>query len=134
MSATPDIIAWKYANLFRPDAEMSEGARVLMPLGADRTVDWLQRRLGGLWVGGSVTLTQEALMFAPNGLNAAAHAGDTSDTVRLDRVGEVSHRFGWLTRIIDVRTVDGDTFTFRCFGARAFADQIRHAAETRRRT
>lgn len=131
MSATPEIIAWKYANLFHPDAEMSEGARNVMPSGADAAVDWLQRQMGGLWVGGSVALTRHSLAFSPNGLNAAAHAEDTSATVRLDDVVNVTDRFGWLTRIVDVRTDTGDTFTFRCFGAKAFADKIRRAVSER---
>ena len=67
--------------------------------------------MGGLWVGGAVTLTSEALYFGPNALNEAAHADDTSQSVALHRVTEVAHRFGWLTRIVDVRTDDGDTFT-----------------------
>jgi len=127
------VIAWKYANAFVPDAEMSDGARRFFLFGGASSVDWLRQRMGGLWVGGAVTLTREALHFGPNALNAAAHADDTSQSVRLDRVIEVSDRFGWVTRIVDVRTDDGETFTFRCFGAPAFADQIRKAVQVARR-
>jgi hypothetical protein len=129
----PTIIAWKYANAFVPDAEMSDGARRAFLFGGASSVDWLRRRMGGLWVGGAVTLTREALHFGPNALNAAAHADDTSRSVRLDRGIEVSDRFGWITRIVDVRTEEGETLTFRCFGARAFADEIRRAVQAVRR-
>ena len=122
----------KLANAFVPDAEMSAHARRLFPFGSASSVDWLRHRMGGLWVGGTVTLTQDMLSFSPNGMNAAAHESDVSVSVALDRVGEVADRFGWFTRIIDVRAVDGDLFTFRCFGARAFAEEIRLAVVTAR--
>lgn len=97
MTAASDVIAWKYANAFVPDAEMSTGARSLFLFGSVSSVDWLRQRMGGLWVGGAVTLTRDALYFGPNALNAAAHADDTSQYLPLDRVAEVRDRFGWLT-------------------------------------
>lgn len=123
----PDIIASKLANAFVPDAEMSRGARRMFLFGSASSVDWLRQRMGGLWVGGRVTLTGEALWFSPNALNAAAHADDTAQGVALADVVEVTDRFGWLTRIVDVRTRDGATLMFRCFGAPAFAEKIRGA-------
>ncbi len=132
MTASSDIVRTKLANLFHPDAEMSAGARKFLPLGADKSVDWLQRKMGGLWVGGAVTLTRETLSFSPNGMNVAAHDRDTSAGVSLDRVVDVTDRFGWVTRIVDVRTDAGEIFTFRCFGAKAFADLIRQTVAARR--
>lgn len=125
-----DVIAWKYANLFISDGEPEKPS--LMSLFTGSSVDWLRRRMGGLWVGGAVTLTHDALSFGPNALNAAVHEGDVSHAVELAWVVSVTERFGWLTRIVDVRTYDGETFTFRCFGARAFADRIRRAVEAAR--
>lgn len=122
----------KLANKFVPDAEMSAGARSLFPLGSASSVDWLRGRMGGLWVGGSVTLTEDTLTFSPNGMNAAAHDRDTSAGVSLERVVDVTDRFGWVTRIVDVHTDMGELFTFRCFGAKAFADTVRQAAASRR--
>jgi hypothetical protein len=135
MTAAPDVdvIAWKYANAFVPDAEMNPGARRLFLFGSDSSVDWLRQRMGGLWVGGAVTLTRDAVFFGPNAFNAAVHDGDTSGALPLDRVVEVRDRFGWLTRIVDVRADDGTTLTFRCFGAKAFAAKIREAATEARR-
>lgn len=132
MNQPADVIAWKYANLFSPDAEMSDGARRASLFGSDSSVDWLRQKMGGLWVGGAVTLTHDALYFGPNAMNSAAHAADTSRDVDLARVVDVRDRFGWLTRIVDVRSDDGSVFTFRCFGARAFAEKIRAAVAARR--
>ena len=123
----------KLANAFVPDAEMSTGARGAFLFGSDSAVDWLQRQMGGLWVGGRVTLTDDHVFFEPNGVNAMAHAGDTSHSAPLDRVAEVRHRFGILTRIIDVKLDNGSVFTFRCFGARKFARQISEAVAKKRR-
>jgi hypothetical protein len=124
MTELSDIVEWKYANLFVPDAEMSAGARGWFLFGSASAVEWLQRRMGGLWVGGAVTLTRDRLSFGPNALNAAAHAGDVSRSVPLDRIADVRDRFGILTGIIDVRLDDGGVFTFRCFGASRFAKRI----------
>lgn len=132
MIAAPDVIAWKYANAFVADAEISTGARSLFLFGSDSSVDWLRRRMGGLWVGGAVTLTRDALVFGPNAVNAAVHADETSWALPLARIADVQDRFGWLTRIVDVRADDGSIFTFRCFGAPAFAAEIRKAAAARR--
>ena len=131
MTELSGIVEWKYANLFVPDAEMSAGARGWFVFGGASVVDSLQRRMGGLWVGGAVTLTRERLSFGPNALNAAAHAGETSRSVPLDRVADVSDRFGVLTRIVDVCLDDGSIFTFRCFGARRFAQQINEVVAAR---
>ena len=130
----PRVISWKYANAFVPDAEMSTGARRMFLFGGASGVDWLRQRMGGLWVGGAVTLTEDAVYFGPNAVNAAAHAADTSQAVALDRVLSVEDRFGWVTRIVDVRSDDGTTLTFRCFGAPAFAEQIRNQVADRKRT
>lgn len=132
MQEASTVIARKLANIFQADAEMSAEARRLFIFGGDSAVDWLRHRMGGLWVGGAVTLTHAALSFGPNALNAAVHANDTSHSVPLDHVVDVQDRFGVLTRIIDVRLDDGTLFTFRCFGARAFARQIKAAVAAAR--
>jgi len=134
MSDAPAIIATRLANMFQPDAEMSEAARGAFIFGGASSVDWLRRWMGGLWVGGRVTLTSESLGFGANALNAMAHANDTDHAIRLDRVVDVRDRFGILTRIVDVTLDDGTVFTFRCFGAADFAEKIAAAAAAARRT
>lgn len=61
-------------------------------------------------------------------MNRPAHSIETGWSVPLDAVGTVADRFGWVTRIIDLRLKNGTTRTFRCFGARSFARAIRAAA------
>jgi hypothetical protein len=89
-------------------------------------------RQGGLWVGGTVALTGEALSFLPNTINQAAHTGDMSWRVQLADVEQACDRFGYVTRIIEVRCRNGSAITFRCFGAKAFADKIATAVRTAR--
>jgi hypothetical protein len=131
MADESGIIATKLANALIPDAEQSQGARMLS-FGTNLVMDRMKREMGGLWVGGRVTLTHDTLSFTPNALNVAAHAGDTARSVPLARVSEVTDRFGWFTRIVDVRTNDGEALTFRCFGAPAFAEKIRRAVQNAR--
>ena len=128
MAGPDQIVASKLANGLFHDAEMSETARGALLLGSDSAVDWLSRRMGGLWVGGRVTLTCDGLIFAPNAINRAAHEGDIYWSIPLGRIESVADRFGVLTRIVDVRTQDGETYTFRCFGAKAIAELIRRTA------
>lgn len=127
MAEARDVIAWKIANALIADAEPSGAAKAfgvwLKPL-----MGFMRRRMGGLWVGGTVTLTRDALLFEPNMLNVVAHAGSTARALPLARVAEVRDRFGWFTRIVDVAADDGETLTFRCYGAPAFAEKIRAAA------
>lgn len=131
MTEPTDVIAWKYANLFVADPNVGPKPGFVQFLTMN-AVDWLRRRMDGIWVGGAVTLTNDQLAFGPNALNEAVHTGEITRAVRLADVTRVEERFGWLTRIVDVRTSAGETFTFRCFGTRVFAAQIREAAAVRR--
>jgi hypothetical protein len=128
MTSPAETIARKIANALIPYADPSQGAiaaGTLLGAATSRGIlDRFKTEQGGLWVGGAVTLTAEALSFVPNAVNAKAHAGDVSWRVALDSIDSVEHRFGYVTRIIDVRRKDGSVVTFRCFGARAFAEQI----------
>jgi hypothetical protein len=40
--------------------------------------------MGGLWVGGRVTLTRTDVAFAPNRLNAELHTGETTFRLALE--------------------------------------------------
>jgi hypothetical protein len=40
-----------------------------------KAVNRFSRKHGGLWVGGTVTATQDGLSFVPNGINIAFHIG-----------------------------------------------------------
>jgi hypothetical protein len=64
------------------------------------------------------------LSFAPNGLVRLAHPGDPSFAIPLSAVGQVDVEPGVFTKIIAVTWTGGVT-RIRCYGAAAFADQIR---------
>ena len=119
------VITWKFANALIAGAQP-----VAIPrLPSFGLFEGFRKMFGGLWVGGSVTLNTKSLSFSRNAMNAALHSGlDDSTTWPLERVTSVRDRFGVLTRIIDVKFDDGVVFTFRCFGARAFARQIAEQA------
>lgn len=124
MQQGPAIIASKLANALIPDARPTVPAQVL----SGGVLKYFSKYYGGLWVGGTVTLTPHDVRFAANGMNRALHKNLSDITIPLDRVVEASDRFGVVTRIVDVRSDGGSVLTFRCFGANALARQIADAA------
>ena len=80
-------------------------------------------RYGGLWVGGSIELSAQALTFRPNAPNLAVHREDHSFSVPLDDITAVQHSWGFVTGIVTVSTVRGQ-FKLRCFGARRLRDAV----------
>lgn len=80
-------------------------------------------RYGGLWVGGSIELTAQALTFRPNALNLAVHTEDYSFSVPLDDITAVQHSWGFVTGVVTVSTSRGH-FKLRCFGARRLRDAV----------
>jgi hypothetical protein len=80
-----------------------------------------------------VYLTRDRLSFEANALNVKAHTANVSRSVALQSIDRVEEKFGYVTRIVDLRLKDGSTFPFRCFGARAFAQKIRAAVDDVRR-
>ncbi|HEY1246098.1 MAG TPA: hypothetical protein VGF29_14825 [Hyphomicrobiaceae bacterium] len=109
-----------------PDAEPS---RLVRALSSSRVLDGMKGLMGGLWVGGTVSLTRDAVVFEPNWVNRLAHVRVASRALPLSHVVQVKDRSGWFTRIVDVRTDDNQTLTFRCYGAPAFARKIRGAVD-----
>ncbi len=90
---------------------------------ADMVVGVVKRLTGGLWVGGNVYLYQDAVEFRPNGLNKLIHAGEVSWRVPLKEILSVSTGFGFVTKVITMRT-ERVSFRIRCYGADAFARVI----------
>jgi hypothetical protein len=126
------VLASKLANALIADAQPTATAKMFAG-GASRLIfEGFRWKFGGLWVGGKVTLTEEELIFSPNALNRAVHVGVSSRTIPLADVVRATDRFGWFTRIIDVVLSDGSVFTFRCYGAKAFAEKIAAAAKDTR--
>ncbi len=79
-------------------------------------IESARKAFGGLWVGGSLYISKQSLIFKPNAVNAALHEGDVSLNIPFDLITNFRCRFGLLTRIIevDLRTVKQ---SFRCYGA-----------------
>ncbi|MFF2494291.1 hypothetical protein [Agromyces sp. NPDC058064] len=78
---------------------------------------------GGLWVGGRVRLTTEAVSFAANGLNRMVQSGTLDVSVPLADIIGVDVLPGFITRIVAITTPDV-TLKVRCYGAARFAEAV----------
>src|SRR5438105_11250059 len=109
----------KFANAFVPRATPS----ALVGGAARSAVDRYSRKHGGLWVGGKILATVEALTFVPNGLNVAMHTGLRGTQIPLNSILSVRRECGWLTGVVVVQHSHGE-FRFRCFGAKQVAEEL----------
>lgn len=82
-----------------------------------------KKKYGGLWVGGSIEISNDGLLFRPNPLNEAVHIGLEPVSIPLVDIRSVRREFGWGTGIVVVEHKSGE-FRFRCFGARTIAALI----------
>ena len=125
MTAPDNVIARKLANALMKDAEIGDTTALALGPGGRLGTAAVKKLMGGLWVGGTVYLTEDAVEFHPNGLNRAVHKDPDSLSVVLPLRGvtSVEMRQGILTPIIDINTAIG-TLSVRCFGAKGFAEQI----------
>ena len=80
--------------------------------------------IGGLWVGGIVTVSADALDWVPNIMNKAVHDDLQPVHIPLREVRSVRREFGILTGIVVVELEDGGEFRFRCFNARSVAENM----------
>src|SRR5262245_3238528 len=106
----------KLANAFMPAATPSDA----LPSEALSAAARFKRKHGGLWVGGTVAVTNDGVSFAPNALNRAFHDDLETISVRADDIRAVRNEFGWFTGIV-VITHSGGEFRFRCYGAKKLA-------------
>ena len=129
------IIAAKAANALVEDAELSlpdvAGLDLIVP--NLRTVKGVlaafKKAYGGLWVGGRATLTTSDVNFRPNAVNRAIQTGSLDIAVPLSAIVDIQVLRGFVTQIIAIHT-PGYVVKVRCFGAKAFASQIRSAARS----
>lgn len=123
MDSADDLIAKKVVNALVADAEpegfLLKPSHLRWVLGAFKSI------YQGLWVGGTLYLRSSSIEFQPNPVNRLVHKGDTSRLILLNDVLDVKDRFGVATRIVDVTCRNAPTLTFRCYGAKRFAEQIR---------
>src|SRR5262245_59677681 len=106
----------KLANAFIPDAKASSAR----PSFARPAVDRFKRRHGGLWVRGTVVVSERGVSFLPNGLNLTLHDGLATIEVPAQDIQAVRYEFGWVTGIVVVDHAQGE-LRFRCFGAKRLA-------------
>ncbi|MEM6652151.1 MAG: hypothetical protein AAF582_06085 [Pseudomonadota bacterium] len=125
-----NVIARKMANALMKEAEINDRTQVLLGPGGRLGTNAVKKLMGGLWVGGTVYLTEDAVEFHPNGLNRAVHKDPESLSVVLPLRGitGVETRFGIATQIIDLKTAIG-TLSVRCYGAAGFAKRIDEARQ-----
>lgn len=107
----------KLVNAFVPDAMPSSN---VVPALALRTINRFKRKHGGLWVGGTVSVSQAGVSFTPNGLNRIFHDGLHPINVPAKDIRVVRREFGWVTGIVVVQHLHGE-FRFRCYGAKRLA-------------
>src|SRR5688572_30134069 len=91
-----------------------------MPALALPAIERFKRKHGGLWVGGTVSVSQSGVSFSPNRLNRAFHEGLEPINVAAEDIRAVRHEFGWFTGIVVVEHIHGE-FRFRCYGAKQLA-------------
>src|SRR5262245_31479121 len=106
----------RVVNALIPDATPS--ALVFGPALAE--CERWRKKYGGLWVGGSIDISNDGLLFRPNRLNEAVHVGLEPVSISFADVLAVRREFGWFTGIVVVEHKSGE-FRFRCFGARKIA-------------
>ena len=87
------------------------------------TLDSYKKKYGGLWVGGTLLVTDAKIIFQENILNKMVHTTDNGFSIPLTDVALVERVFGFLTGIIIIKTKDS-IFKVRCFGAKNTAQRI----------
>jgi hypothetical protein len=95
MTASPLNIR-KIVNAFVPSATPASA----VPAVALSAIDRFKRKRGGLWVGGTVSVSQAGLSFSPNGLNRAVHEELEPINVAANNIRAVRYQFGWITGIV----------------------------------
>lgn len=95
----------------------------LLPDVALSAVNRFKRKHLGLWVGGTVSISQLGVCFSPSRLNQALHVGLEPIEVPATDIREVRYEFGWFTGIVVIKHLHGE-FRFRCYGAKRLAATI----------
>lgn len=83
----------------------------------------LKRLFGGLWVGGTVTITPEHVRFEPNAINVAVHENAHGFLVPYKDIRDVRVERGIGTNIVVLMTPEGER-RFRCYKANDAAEAI----------
>lgn len=81
---------------------------------------------GGLWVGGSITVSTRQIVLRANAVNRAVTVGTLDVVVPLDQVTDVHLLPGFVTKIIAI-DLGPQCVKARCYGASAAVTLIRQA-------
>ena len=100
-----------------------------LPMAVLSAIERFRRKRGGLWVGGTVTVSHDGVAFAPNLVNRAVHVALEPIEIPASRIRRVSREFGWVTGIVVVEHARGE-FRFRCYGAKRLADAMTETYHT----
>jgi hypothetical protein len=119
----------KPANAFVPNAAPSR----FVPSAALGAIARFHRKQGGLWVGGTLSVSPAGVSFTPNALNMALHDGLQPIDVPAKTIRTVRHEVGWFTSIVVIGHDKGE-FRFRCYGAKRLAASISHAFNVKQPT
>jgi hypothetical protein len=109
----------KLSNAFIPNATPAG----FIGGAAEKELQCLLKKNGGLWVGGKIVINATGLTFTPNGLNSALHEGLEFIYIPLADIRNARREFGWVTGIVVIEH-DKGTFRFRCFGAKRVAESL----------
>ena len=90
---------------------------------ARAAVERFSHRQGGLWVGGTIEITNDGVSFAPNRLNRAFHAALETVHIPFANIRSARREFGWFTGVVVIQHTGGE-FRFRCYGASRVAARI----------
>jgi hypothetical protein len=126
------VLISKVANALVPTEELQGGGHNAQQSASELVLERFAAHYGGLWVGGRVVLADASLSFAPNAMNRAVQKGVEEISVDLRDIDSVEVLPGFFTKIIAMKTGAG-VLKIRCYGARAFAEEIRAAVAARRR-
>lgn len=135
-SATePRILLRKAANLLVEDARLDLHPAMDAGLAAaqesrastESVIDVFRGRYGGLWVGGTLIVTDRSVDFQANALNRMVQTGTLDLSVPLDDIAAVEVQPGLVTKIVAI-TVGHRQVKARMYGAERVAETIRQAA------
>ncbi|MBN8883853.1 MAG: hypothetical protein J0H73_16270 [Salana multivorans] len=133
-TAEPTVLLRKVANLLVEDAQLDLPPALGVALDvvdvdttpAEVVIDVFRAAYGGLWVGGTLIVTDRTVDFRANGMNRAVQSGTLDLSVQLRHVAAVEVLPGVVTRIVAMR-VGGRVVKARTYGADRVAETLRQA-------
>ena len=89
-------------------------------------------KTNGLWIGGSIILSQNSLVFKANQANAVLNKGNKlADIILLEDIRILHFEKAFGSSIITAESEEG-MLSFRCFGAKKFLQTLSgHAAQAK---